>query len=129
MPGIGPEHVRRAEGIPHLAVFGGMIHDDAGGRVHDVFGRPLMTYRMSRKNRAVVPGLLRKMAKIFFAAGAREVILPVLGLPAVTPDTLSTLDLEHVPGKMLECGSQHPLGTCRMGISPHHAVVDQYGPT
>lgn len=129
MPGIGPEHVERAAGIPHLAVFGGMIHDDAGGEVHSLFGRPLMTYRMSKKNRSVIPDLLRKMAKIFFAAGAREVILPVLGLPAVTPDSLTTLDLDHVPGQMLECASQHPLGTCRMGTSPHHAVVNPNGET
>lgn len=129
MPGIGPEHVARAEGIPHLAVFGGMIHDDAGGRVYDVLGRPFMTYRMSAKNRAVIPGLMRRMARIFFAAGAREVILPVLGLAPVTPDTLDSLDLEHVPGKMLECASQHPLGTCRMGTSPHHSVVDPDGQT
>jgi choline dehydrogenase-like flavoprotein len=129
MPGIGPEHVARASGIPNLAIFGGMLHDDAGGRVHDFFGRPLMTYRMSRKDRSVIPGLLRKMAGIFFAAGAREVILPVLGLGPVTPDTLRTLDLEHVPGRMLECSSQHPLGTCRMGTSPHHAVVDPDGQT
>jgi choline dehydrogenase-like flavoprotein len=47
----------------------------------------------------------------------------------VTPDALRTLDLEHVPGHMLECGSQHPLGTCRMGTSPHHAVVDPDGQT
>ena len=129
MPGIGPAHVERAKGIPHLAIFGGMIHDDAGGRVYDVFGRPFMTYRMSAKNRAVIPGLFRRMAKIYFAAGAREVILPVLGLPAVTPDTIDTIDLEHVPGNMLECASQHPLGTCRMGTSPHHSVVDPNGQT
>ncbi|MBS2016405.1 MAG: GMC family oxidoreductase [Deltaproteobacteria bacterium] len=129
MPGIGPEHVERARGIPHLAVFGGMIHDDAGGEVHQIFGRPFMTYRMSRRNRAVIPDLMRKMANIFFAAGAREVVLPVLGQPAVTPDTLRTLDLERVPGKMIECASQHPLGTCRMGTSPHHAVVDPNGQT
>jgi choline dehydrogenase-like flavoprotein len=127
MPGIGAEHVARAKDIPHLAVFGGMLHDDPGGRVHDVFGRPLMTYRMSRKDRSIVPGLLRKMAGIFFAAGAREVILPVLGLGPVTPDTLGSLDLEGVPGRMLECASQHPLGTCRMGTSAHHAVVDSDG--
>ena len=127
MPGVGPEHVSRAATIPNLAVFGGMIHDDPGGRVLDVLGRPLMTYRMSRKDRAVIPGLLRKMARIFFAAGAREVILPVLGLGPVTPDALDALDLEHVPGRMLECSSQHPLGTCRMGTSAHHAVVDPDG--
>lgn len=127
MPGIGPEHVERAEGIPHLAVFGGMLHDDPGGRVHDVLGKPLMTYRMSKKDRSVVPGLIRKMANIFFAAGAREVILPVLGLGGVDADGLAKVDLEHVPGKMLECASQHPLGTCRMGTSAHHAVVDPDG--
>lgn len=127
MPGVGPEHVARAAGLPHVAVFGGMLHDDAGGRVHDLFGRPLMTYRMSNKDRSVVPGLLRRMAGIFFAAGAREVILPVLGLGGVTPDGLRALDLEHVSARMLECGSQHPLGTCRMGTSSHHAVVDPDG--
>jgi choline dehydrogenase-like flavoprotein len=129
MPGIGPAHVARAASIPNLAVFGGMLHDDPGGRVHEVLGRPFMTYRMSRKDRSVVPGLLRKMAGIFFAAGAREVILPVLGLGPVTPDAMRTLDLEHVPGKMLECGSQHPLGTCRMGASEQHSVVDPDGRT
>ena len=127
MPGIGPAHAARAQGIPHLAIFGGMLHDDPGGRVHDVFGHPVMTYRMSRRDRAAVPRLLRMMAKIFFAAGAREVILPVLGMGAVTPDSLDALDLEHVPGKMLECSSQHPLGTCRMGASAHHSVVDPDG--
>jgi choline dehydrogenase-like flavoprotein len=86
-----------------------------------------MTYRMSRRDRASIPMLMRKMAKIFFAAGAKEVILPVLGLGPVTPDALDALDLEHVPGKMLECSSQHPLGTCRMGTSADHAVVDADG--
>jgi choline dehydrogenase-like flavoprotein len=127
MPGVGPEHVARAATIPNLAIFGGMLHDDPGGRVLDVLGRPAMTYRMSRKDRATIPGLIRKMARVFFAAGAREVIVPVLGLGPVTPDALETLDLEHVPGHMFECSSQHPLGTCRMGTSMHHAVVDADG--
>lgn len=126
-PGIGPAHVARAKELPYTAVFGGMLHDDGGGRVHDVLGRPLMTYRMSRKDRATIPSLVRTMAGIFFAAGAREVVLPILGLDPVTPDTLGAVDLERVPGHMLECGSQHPLGTCRMGTSEQHSVVDPDG--
>lgn len=129
MPGVGPAHVARARQIPHMAVFGGMLHDEAGGRVHDVLGFPLMTYRMARRDRATVPKLIRTMAEIYFAAGAREVFLPVLGIGGVTPDRLRTLDLEHVPGHMLECGSQHPLGTCRMGASPEHSVVKSTGET
>lgn len=77
------------------------------------------TTQSARATRSIV-----EVAKIFFAAGAREVILPVLGLG---PVTLDAVDLEHVPGRMLECSSQHPLGTCRMGISADHAVVDPDG--
>ena len=127
MPGIGAAHAERARSIPHLGIFGGMIHDDGGGRVHNVAGRPVMTYRMSPRDRAAVPVLMRQMARIFFEGGAREVFLPVLGLGGIDADRLRTLDLESVRGGDLECGSQHPLGTCRMGVSPSSSVVDAWG--
>jgi choline dehydrogenase-like flavoprotein len=127
MPGIGREHAERARAIPNLAIFGGMIHDEGGGRIQQILGKTLMTYRMHPRDRAAVPVLMRRMAEIFFAAGAAEVILPVLGLGAVTADRLRRLDLEHIPGRQLESGSQHPLGTCRMGVSPQSSVVDRWG--
>jgi choline dehydrogenase-like flavoprotein len=127
MPGVGSEHVQRARSVPHLGIFGGMIHDDGGGAIREVFGRPVMTYRMSSRDRAAVPKLMRHMAEIFFAGGAKEVFLPVLGLGGIDADRLRILDLEHVPGRQLECGSQHPLGTCRMGVSPRGSVVDPDG--
>ena len=46
---------------------------------------------------------------------------------AVDADRLRSLDLEHVPASALESASQHPLGTCRMGVSPHGSVVDAFG--
>jgi choline dehydrogenase-like flavoprotein len=127
MPGIGHEHAAHAASIPHLSIFGGMIHDDGGGRIQQIFGKPVMTYRMSPRDRAAVPILMRRMAEIYFAAGAREVFLPVLGLGGIDADRLRTLDLEHVRGSELECGSQHPLGTCRMGLSASSSVVDPWG--
>ncbi|HMR08951.1 MAG TPA: GMC family oxidoreductase [Polyangiaceae bacterium] len=127
MPGIGRSHAMRAATIPYLSIFGGMIHDDGGGQIHDVFGRPVMTYRMSPRDRATVPILMRRMAEIYFAAGAKEVFLPILGLGGIDADRLRSLDLESVKGRDLECGSQHPLGTCRMGIAPGDSVVDPWG--
>jgi len=128
MPGVGAEHVRRAASVPHLAMFGGIVHDEGGGTVHRTFGRePLVTYRMGREDRAAVPKLLRTMAQAFLEAGAREVYLPIFGAPPVDADALRRLDLARIPGRKLECGSQHPLGTCRMGISPDRSVVDQEG--
>lgn len=129
MPGIGPEHVARARQISQLGVFGGLIHDEGGGTVHRLPGsrEPIVTYRMDPKDKAKVAPLMRLMADIWFAAGAKEVFLPVLGLGGVTPDRMKTLALEKVKGRDLECGSQHPLGTCRMGTSKNSAVVDEWG--
>ncbi len=128
LPGIGEKHREMAELIPYLAVFGGLIHDEGGGRIWPSPGRePWVTYKMDPGDRASVPKMMRIMADTYFAAGAREVYLPVLGLGAVTPDRLRTLDLEHIPMALMECSSQHPLGTCRMGRHGDDSVVSQTG--
>lgn len=128
MTGFGPEHVRRAKDLPHLAVFGGLIHDEGGGTVRRGPGRePIVTYRMSSGDRARIPLMIRTMAEAFFAAGAREVFPPILGQPGVSADAFRRLDLEHVPSMRLECSSQHPLGSARMGVDPNHSVVDPNG--
>ncbi|MHB8873151.1 MAG: GMC family oxidoreductase N-terminal domain-containing protein [Myxococcaceae bacterium] len=129
MPGIGPAHLVRARQLSKLTIFGGMIHDEGGGTVRrsPVGREPVVTYKMSKRDRAVVPHLVRSMAEIWFAAGAKEVVLPVLGMASVDADGLRKVDLSKVPGARLECSSQHPLGTCRMGSSPEHSVVDPDG--
>jgi choline dehydrogenase-like flavoprotein len=129
MPGIGEDHAERARLIPHLAVFGGMIHDQAGGSVAHVLGRRFIRYSMTPHDRAKVPRLLDLMARAYFAAGAREVFLPVYGLGGRDADAFRKLDLARIPPRKLECTSQHPLGTCRMGVSPEHSVVDGDGQT
>jgi choline dehydrogenase-like flavoprotein len=130
MPGIGPEHVERANHLKNMAMFGGILHDDAGGVIHRAIGRePYIGYRMSPPDRAAVNRLLRILADTFFAAGAREVYLPVLGLPPITADQLRAVDLEHLPARKFECSSQHPLGTARMGSSPKESVVTAEGET
>jgi choline dehydrogenase-like flavoprotein len=130
MPGIGIEHTTRARHVQNIALFGGLIHDEGGGVVRRGPGRePIVTYRMSPKDRAAAPTVMRRMAEVFFAAGAREVFLPILGQKPLDADGVRRLDIEQVPGMRLECASQHPLGTCRMGVSPEHSVVDPEGRT
>jgi len=128
MPGIGVELTKHAAHIPHLAMFGGLIHDEGGGGVRRGFGRePFVTYAMTRADRALVPKIWRAMAEVFFAAGAREVFLPILGERGFDADRLRATDLSKVPAPRIECTSQHPLGTCRMGVSREHSVVDPDG--
>ena len=128
MPGFGAAHAYRARAIPYLAMFGGIIHDEGGGEVHPAIGRePVMTYRMSARDRATIPAVIRHLAETFFAAGAREVFLPVLGMAGVDADAFRKVDLEALPSTGIECASQHPLGTCRIGVSPNNSVVDADG--
>lgn len=130
MPGFGPHHLERARQIPNLAMFGGLIHDEGGGVVRRGLGRePIVTYRMARADRALIPRLVRTMAEVFIAAGAKEVFLPILGHEPVTPDNLRQMDLERLPAHRFESASQHPLGSCRMGTDPSHSVVDDSGET
>jgi choline dehydrogenase-like flavoprotein len=128
MPGVGPEHTDNARYIGHLAMFGGILHDEGGGSLYRVPGRePLAFYRMSRRDRARIPKLIRAMARAFFAAGTREVFLPVLGLRGMSADAFARFDLERIPSNRIECASQHPLGSAQMGASPEHSVVDGDG--
>ena len=128
MHGFGPSFTKRAKQIPNMAVFGGMIHDEGGGTVRRGPGRePLVTYRMAKNDRATIPKVMRHMAEIYFAAGAREVFPPILGQPGVDADAFRKLDLEHVPATRVECSSQHPLGSARMGTTADNSVVDRHG--
>ncbi len=128
MPGVGVEHTRNAAKIGHLAMFGGILHDEGGATVRRAWGRePLVTYRMSPRDRARIPRIATVMAETFFEAGAREVFLPVLGLRGVDADGLRRVPWEKIPGRRIECASQHPLGSARMGSSEHNSVVDGDG--
>ncbi|MEQ8276266.1 MAG: GMC family oxidoreductase [Deltaproteobacteria bacterium] len=127
-PGIADDHVARAKTLEHLAIFGANLHDEAGGVVRRGLGRePIVTYRMAKKDAAAVPKALRIAGETFLAAGAKELFLPVLGLEGLTPDAFRALDLEKISPKRLECTSQHPLGTCRMGVDAKDSVVDDRG--
>jgi len=128
MPGVGVEHTRNAAKIGHLAMFGGILHDEGGASVWRSFGRePWVTYRMTDRDRARIPRIATLMAETFFEAGAREVFLPVLGLRGVDADGLRKVRWDKVPGRRIECASQHPLGSARMGSSEHNSVVDGDG--
>jgi len=128
MPGVGVEHTRAAHQIDHLAMFGGIVHDGGGGRVRRGPGRePIVTYRMSKEDRARIPKLVRALAGAFRAAGARELFLPVLGLRGVAPDELDGVPLESLPARRFESASQHPLGSCQMGASSAVSVTDGDG--
>ena len=88
MPGAGPHHAKHTEAIPNIAMFGTMIHDEGPGTVRrNPFGRePIVTYRMSARDQVAMRRGIRLNAETFFAAGAKEVYLPILGASSLDAD-------------------------------------------
>jgi choline dehydrogenase-like flavoprotein len=129
MPGVGKKYAERVAGIGHSAIFGGMVHDEGGGRIWNGIGRePFITYRMAPENKRQLMRGIRILGECFLAAGARELYLPIFG----TEPVRSVRDLERfaddrVPARRVECITFHPLGTCRIGRTSKYGVVDQSG--
>ena len=108
-----------------IASFGVMVEDRPLGRVRPgLFGRPLITYRLGRRELALMRDGVASLCKIFFAAGAREVYPAVQGHRVLR----SLDDVEQLASTLPRANhwllsAFHPLGTCRMATSPSHGVV------
>jgi choline dehydrogenase-like flavoprotein len=117
--------------MPNLAFFGAMIHDDGGGRVMRWLSRePLVTYRMSKRDRHRLWRGVGILGELAFAAGAREVLLPIFGADPITSlQELRALVASAPSTRKVECMSFHPLGSAKMGKDPSMGVVKPSGET
>jgi choline dehydrogenase-like flavoprotein len=129
LPGTGPAFAERIQNLDRLAIFGGIVHDEGGGRVHDVPGRePLLTYRLGAKEKAEMIHGTKIIAEAFLAGGAEEVYLPVFGAPAMrSMEDVGGVLHDQLSARRMECVTFHPLGTCRIGRRREEGVVDAWG--
>lgn len=130
MPGVGRSFADRVSRVGHLAIFGGIVHDEGGGRVLRGPGRePIVTYRLSRENKASMVRGMQILAECFLAAGAEELYLPVFGTQPIRrmEDVDAILDGGRIKARNVECVTFHPLGTCRMALGPRDGVIDPWG--
>jgi len=129
LPGAGRDYRRLVEQLPHLAFFGAMVHDEGSGSVRRWLGRdPLLTYRLAKRDRGRLLRGLGILGEMAFAAGAREVLLPIFGAPPVRSREALATALAHLPSlRSVECAAFHPLGTARMSARPEGGVVSRDG--
>ncbi len=129
LPGLGKEHRRLAAQMNRMAFFGGMVHDDGGGRVHRWLSRePLVTYRMSPRDRARMWRGIQILGTMAFRAGAREVMMPVFGSTPLTSER-ELLDATErpPPAARVESMAFHPLGSAKMSRDRRAGVVKPTG--
>jgi hypothetical protein len=132
LTGFGAGHSRFLQAFPRLQMILVLACDevDSHNRVSaDAHGRPVVHYRFTPP---VVHGLIRgaiTSAKIFFAAGARRVHLPVARATTVEAADAARLDqipTEFLPGKQ-PVSAAHLQGGCAMGRTPADSVTDAWG--
>jgi len=130
-PGLGREHRRLVKSIPNLAFFGGMVHDEGGGQVRRWLSRePLITYKMVRRDYQRLLKAAHILGNMAFGAGAREVLLPIFGMPTIKKrKDLDFLLEAKLPASRVECMAFHPLGSAKMSTTRESGVVKPTGET
>lgn len=130
-PGTGREHRRLVKKMPNLAFFGAQIHDEPGGQVRRWLSRePLVLYRMHKSDKRKLFRAIKILSQMAFAAGAKEVLVPVFGMPTIKKEKdLDFLDGDELHASRVECMAFHPLGSAKMARDPRAGVVKPTGET
>ncbi|MFL6465418.1 MAG: GMC family oxidoreductase N-terminal domain-containing protein, partial [Bryobacteraceae bacterium] len=134
LTGFGAEHSAFLEVFPRLQMILVLACDEADNRnkvTIDRQGKPVIHYRFtSEVRKGLVRGAIAA-GKIFFAAGAQRVHLPVADPPVIESQDRWRLDRDassftFVPGKAT-VSAAHLQGGCAMGTGPEDSVTDSHG--
>jgi choline dehydrogenase-like flavoprotein len=128
VPGFGLAHKERMAAYDRLASVGALISDMTCGRVLGGGRRPLVWYWMNRDDVRRLRRGIALTARIFFAAGAREVYPGVRQQPVLrSAAEAEALERRAVRAADLEIMAFHPMGTARMGRDPAGTAVAPSG--
>ncbi len=128
LPGNGPEHAARMSRADRLASMVELIHDKNVGRVWRKDGLKRIDYRLAQVDKRRIRQAITAAARIWFAAGAREVYVPTQPTTVLrSVADLAMIDVLPLRRNDLIISSFHPQGTCRMGEDPTQSVVNSYG--
>ncbi|MEB2313467.1 MAG: GMC family oxidoreductase [Sorangiineae bacterium] len=125
-PGVGAELMREIGDYGHAAIWGVQVRARAHGRVgRSLFGAPSIHYDMTDEDVRVLKLGVRRLVELMFAAGAREVLPGVHGLPARirSMDELAPLDAVPNDPRHFHTIAAHLFGTAKMGRGAAQSVV------
>ena len=124
---VGPELTALMEDYRRYAMFGFMVAETSRGSVRPLGSHyvPLIRYHLDRRDRALFKRGYEMLAEVFLAAGARRVFLGLHGHNEIRDRAdLQRLRAARIRASDIDATGFHPLGTCRMGISPLNSVVN-----
>ena len=122
---VGTKLMDLMEAYDRVASFGVMVSDRSRGRVRaGPGGKPFVTYWFGRRERDLMQRGMAIVARVFLAAGAREVYPALHGHRVLrTAADLEAMEQARTSAADFLLTAFHPLGTCRMAASPGGGVV------
>lgn len=101
----------------NVATFGLMLVDRTGGRLSFIGGWPLLRYQLQSQDVEEFKQAMVFCGKVFFAAGARRVLLPLTGIENefTSEAGLDQFSKIKITSKNLYTSGFHPQGTAAMG--------------
>lgn len=126
LPAVGPELKRRLAEYGHVAQWAVQVRARAMGTVvHGFGGRAVVRYAMTREDVRTMKVGIRRLCELMFAAGAREVLPGVHGIPPVVHDLGPLAGLADLPDspKLFHGIVSHMFGTAVMASDPSRGVT------
>ncbi len=124
-PGVGRYWMKTMRELPHAAMWAVQVRSHAKGRIRERFWGQDITYDLTDQDMVNLRKGLRFTAELMFAAGAREIVTGIPGLP----ERLTSMDqvglLENGPSNPAAYSfiASHLFGTARMSVRPQDGVV------
>lgn len=126
LPGFGARLSKQLADFGHVAFFGVQIRARAHGRVgRNVFGQKAIHLDLTREDVQTLKLGVKRLVEMMFAAGAREVMPGVHGLPEriTSPDGVRKIDELPDDARHFHCIAAHLFGTAVMGREAATSVV------
>jgi len=125
LPGVGRRWVQEMAGAGHMASWAIDLRAHAEGTVRDGRRGTVVHFVPERRDMANLKRALRFIADLYFAAGAREVLPGVHGLPErlARPEQAALIDSGPDDPRAYSFVLTHLFGTARMSDEPRDGVV------
>jgi choline dehydrogenase-like flavoprotein len=126
-PGWMEQHGALMRRSRHLGFAGAMVASDGSGRVvwSPWFGHEETRFQASRREMTQLRAGIKTIARVFFAAGAKRVLLPTERFTELhSVNQLDVIDDRIRVMRDIQAGSAHPQGGNPMSDDPDVGVVD-----
>ncbi len=124
LPYSGERHRELMLQYRHIAQFGMMVSEVSRGRVVRKGGQTMIFYNVLPPDIDALKRGVELLVRLFTAAGARRIMLPLRRLPEIAPGDIETLNRAKLAPADLKLMAFHPLGTARAHADAARGVVD-----